>query len=156
MSVANLQSLFASALRYAAPQRRGLQDPCNQATLNELRSLSMEKLGAELPEEHLTLLAFADGFILNGLICYGSREATLHGTQDVIIPGVIDWNLRRYRGDLPGFEKRIVFAEDSLCYYALAVDENSYVVESWGGGRLHEYPQFSDLLRDALHAANVV
>jgi hypothetical protein len=89
-----------------------------------------------VPEASLTAIA-------------ANSEASV-AKDDTCIEGFIEENIQRYRWDLQGFERTLVFAEDSLGFYALDIDRGMYRVESWGGIVIREFATFEELLEEAL------
>jgi hypothetical protein len=122
-----------------------MEPPCSEQGIHILQQGSAEELGAAPPAGYLDFLRQVDGLVFNGLSVYASVAK-----DDKYIEGFIEENIRRYRGDLQGFERTLVFAEDSLGFYALDIDRGVYRVESWGGIVIREFATFEELLEEAL------
>jgi len=120
-----------------------LPPPASKTQIDRLVKRSQKSLGAPPPEGYLDFLRQVDGLDFNGLMIYASSQ--LPDTEPDV-PGFVEINLERFRGDLTGFERTLVFGEDSQQFYALNLDSAVYRAETWPGTVLKVFKTFSELL----------
>ncbi len=124
-----------------------LLPPANDAQIKRMVTRSLKELGASPPDGYCDFLRKADGLDFNGMMIYASSQ--LPDTEPDL-PGFIEINLERFRGDLTGFERTLVFGEDSQQFYALDLDSGVYRVETWPGTLIKEFQTIQELLDYAM------
>lgn len=128
-------------------RKRVFRPPCSAAEIEDLVQRSTEELGAAPPAGYCEFLRRSDGIEYNGLMIYRGLQPP---DGDAWLPGFVEINRDRFRGDLKGFERTLVFGENSLGFHALDLDTGVYRSESWGGHLVGEFKTFEELLDSAL------
>ena len=117
--------------------------------MEKLRRRVREELGAELPEGYADFLRSTDGMNWNGLYVHPSETSEIADHPGHVLTGFVETNLGLRDDDR--FEDLLVFAEDSLDFYARRVSTGEFqVFERVPLDLVETFPSFDALMGAAL------
>jgi hypothetical protein len=139
-------------------QRQWDQDPqpaCGADAIEALRKRAKSELGADVPEDYLSLLRIANGVDWNGLSIYAAEKTPIagrkeRGKEERFIFGFVDQNLH-WREYAPA-KNYLVFGESGDSTYLYNTAKSEYQERDRASDSLVDtYPTFEDLITEAVN-----
>lgn len=122
----------------------------NISTPDEIKKFStiiFEKLGILLDESYLNFLVGLNGFDLNGLIFYGTKEQ-----PDLYIQGALEEN-EFWKGELGRFDKQYIVGNGDMEFYCYDPLTKRYIVFDKGADIIYDtFNSFQELMEDLIKA----